>query len=357
MPVSFDFVNDGTFAVTNASAPPPITSTDTDDAGGGQTVTFTVSSDAAGGTAQVVFGNANFVGVPLSLNDDGSVGGSAANDVWTLTFEDTANPDFTRLSGTESNQLALQIGSVAIGSIRVELLNGTSVLRSALISGDNTNSTIQLGIGSINGIRFTTLTDGFDAVYLTGLSANALNCFLTGTGIATPEGKVAVEDLREGDRVMTSDGRAVEVTWVGHRRVETRMASPRVNPICISADALSTGVPERDLYVSPDHAIGIEGCLVNASVLVNGETIYQVAQMPLEGFTYYHIETDAHELLLAEGCPAESYIDQGDAGFDNARERKDRTIPEMDLPRIASARMLPDVLKARLQVSKRDVAA
>ncbi len=42
--------------------------------------------------------------------------------------------------------------------------------------------------------------------------------------------------------------------------------------------------------------------------LVNGTSL---ARMPVETVTYWHVELDAHDILLAEGLPAESYLDLG----------------------------------------------
>ena len=125
----------------------------------------------------------------------------------------------------------------------------------------------------------------------------------------------------------------------------------KINPICISASAIAEGVPACDLFVSPDHAIEIDGMLINASALVNGSTVYQVAKMPLDGFTYYHVETDAHEVILAEGCPAESYLDVPDrSAFINGEERSHvAPIQEMDLPRVSSKRLVPAKIAARLK--------
>jgi hypothetical protein len=41
---------------------------------------------------------------------------------------------------------------------------------------------------------------------------------------------------------------------------------------------------------------------------VNGETIKQV---PMDTVTYHHVELPRHDVLLAEGLPAESYLDTG----------------------------------------------
>ena len=152
-----------------------------------------------------------------------------------------------------------------------------------------------------------------------------------------------------GDKITTADGRVSQVNWLGTQSVNTVFADPKkVNPIRITAGALGGCLPVRDLEVSPDHAIAIDGMLINASALVNGTTIYQLATMPREGFTYYHVETDAHELLLAEGVPAETFIDYaGRDSFENGAEQT-AMIAEMPLPRISSARLVPNAVKARL---------
>ncbi len=43
--------------------------------------------------------------------------------------------------------------------------------------------------------------------------------------------------------------------------------------------------------------------------LVNGRTIF--ADFNIHEITYHHVELDAHDIVLAEGCAAESYLDTG----------------------------------------------
>ena len=95
--------------------------------------------------------------------------------------------------------------------------------------------------------------------------------------------------------------------------------------LCVAGGgALGEGVPARDLYVSPDHGIAIDGLLINAIALVNGHSIYQV-DAPLDGFTYYHVELENHALLFAEGAAAESYLPQNQErmSFENGSEYED----------------------------------
>jgi len=73
---------------------------------------------------------------------------------------------------------------------------------------------------------------------------------------------------------------------------------------------------------------------------------------------YYHIETEAHDVILAEGALAETFIDYADRkAFDNYQDYVDlygaeRIIPEMARPRISSRRLVPDAIKARLGIAE-----
>lgn len=138
------------------------------------------------------------------------------------------------------------------------------------------------------------------------------SCFLRGTLIRTPEGDVPVEDLRVGDLVVTYNGAGVsEIRWVGRRMLDPKaMDKPRDQlPIRIRAGAISQNVPERDLFVSPDHCMFFEDSLIPAKFLINGTTITQ--EMVLAPFEYFHIELDKHNIILAEGALTETYLDLG----------------------------------------------
>lgn len=157
----------------------------------------------------------------------------------------------------------------------------------------------------------------FDGVTpsLSSLGSNA--CFAEGTRIATTRGDVPVEDLAKGDTVLLHGGGTAPVVWIGHRTIEPgRHARPdAVQPVLIDAHAIADNVPARDLVVSPDHAFYFNGALIPAKALVNGMTIRQVERRSV---TYYHVELPAHAILLAEGMPAESYLDTGNRqGFEN----------------------------------------
>lgn len=197
-------------------------------------------------------------------------------------------------------------------------------------------------------------TSGSTSLFVDTLTT-AANCFLTGTRIATPEGPRAIETLGPDDRVLTADGRSLPIVWVWRQDiVNIHGLSDGLAPILISANAFGPGRPARDLVVSAEHAMALDGLLINAGTLVNGTSIRAIpaAEMPAR-YCYWHIETTSHELLLAENCPTESYVDYTPrTRFDNvdgylARYGHARPIPEMPLPRISTARQLPDHLRAR----------
>ena len=132
-------------------------------------------------------------------------------------------------------------------------------------------------------------------------------CFVSGTMIETPAGEIAVENIRPGDDIRLADGSIGRVHWVGHRRIGCT-ARPDDAPIRIRAGALGGNLPRRDLVVSPDHALFLDGVLVPAGLLVDG---VRIVCDDAERVTYHHVELERHAILLAEGAPAESYLDTG----------------------------------------------
>ncbi len=180
-------------------------------------------------------------------------------------------------------------------------------------------------------------------------------CFLAATRIATPSGERPVEDLAIGDPVLGADGVARPVRWIGRQSLVTVFADPqRSFPIRIAAGALGENTPSRDLFVSPQHALLVDGLLVQAGALVDGGAIRREPSAG-ERFTWFHIELADHALVLAEGAPAETFVDNvSRRRFDNYAEYEAlhgadaSAIPELPLPRAKSARQLPAAVRARL---------
>ncbi|MFM7416353.1 MAG: Hint domain-containing protein, partial [Alphaproteobacteria bacterium] len=194
-----------------------------------------------------------------------------------------------------------------------------------LIGGAGGNDFLNLGsdwLGVTAG-AFTqwTLDGGTQTLYSEGWEQ--VVCFAEGTRIVTPGGEDVVENLRAGDMVLAMrDGQAgfEPLRWVGSMDVavprHATMAA-KTAPILIKAGAIAPGMPARDLRVSPDHAMEVDGHLIPAKHLVNGSSIVQ--EVWCKRVRYFHLELEAHGLLLSEGTWSESYLDDGNRhAFNNA---------------------------------------
>ncbi len=223
-----------------------------------------------------------------SLSVTPSIGGFADSDIVDVTFAPTNAQVVFSQNGTLSETAAFQTaGGAALGSLT--------------FSGNFDGHTFHAQALAPNETQIV-----LDAT-----------CFREGTRLSTDAGEVAVEDLRMGDIVMTQAGRPVPVRWIGRRRIDcTRHPNPdKVWPVRIRRGAFGRATPRHDLFLSPNHAVFIDNVLVPIKHLVNEHSITQVE---VETVSYYHVELPAHDVLLAEGLPAESYLDTGDRhNFEN----------------------------------------
>jgi hypothetical protein len=166
----------------------------------------------------------------------------------------------------------------------------------------------------------------FENNAVAGTASNApvsevTTCFCTGTLIATDRGEQPIETLRIGDRVATLYGTYRQIRWIGRQSYAGTFLIGRhlMLPICVKANAIAPGMPSRDLWVSPGHALFIDGQLVPAWRLVNGTSITQAASV--DQVVYLHIELDRHDIIVANGLHAESFLDEDCRGqFHNAAE-------------------------------------
>jgi hypothetical protein len=139
-------------------------------------------------------------------------------------------------------------------------------------------------------------------------------CFAAGTLLLTPGGEVPVECLRPGDWLITRHDPAVprrQVIWTGQRTVDFRQPDAALHdrPIRIAAGAVAPGIPDRDLFLSPNHAIFLSPFLFEAAQLLTGGSI--TPDVGRRQVTYHHVELTAHDIVLAHGLPVESFLDTG----------------------------------------------
>ena len=221
-----------------------------------------------------------------------------------------------------SSSLQLDVAGVQVPLLDVALSTNpttgiTTVTGSTLASGLGTGVTL-----TFTGTSPPTVTTSISAlgapVVTNTLSATAATvCYCTGTRIRTTRGDVAVEDLRVGDLAVTASGEQRPIRWIGHRVTETsRYTDPHlVMPVRVCAHAFGEGRPARDLRLSPGHALCLDlmgEVLIPVMALINGST---VVQEEVESVTYWHVELDRHDILLAENMPAESYLDMANRRF------------------------------------------
>ncbi len=135
--------------------------------------------------------------------------------------------------------------------------------------------------------------------------------FAAGTMITLPGGaQRPIEAFRPGDKVLTRDHGPQEIRWIGKATLRAKGAFA---PVVISAGTLGN---ETDLVVSPHHRVfiyqrgqnrlgGTAELLVQAKHLVDNEAVTRREG----GFVdYYSLVFDRHEIIYAEGIPAESLM-------------------------------------------------
>lgn len=220
------------------------------------------------------------------------------NGTYTVTFVYPSSDTFT-INGTVS---------AVNDPLTVSFDGGTSETTHAL--GDGTGYIVMQGASNVLVAADHALTVGQILTRNTSFGNFSPSCYATGTLILTTRGNVAVENLAVGDKAILANGGTAPITWIGHREIACRqhLQPASVFPIRVEADAFGAGLPQRDLWLSPDHAVFIDGALIAIRTLVNGASIIQ---QQVDHVTYWHVELPAHDLLLAEGLPAESFLENG----------------------------------------------
>jgi hypothetical protein len=283
------------------------------------TLDLTGNITASSGLTFDVFGSATSV-----LQIDGTVGGSN-------TFTFLGNSGHILENNGIANKFTTTIAGLNVGASATTPTNYIDFKGQSLtISGSNlhsgTSGTINLSDGSVltlTGVTGNTGGNWFvdavsDGSSGTDIFVSTVVCFAAGTRVLTATGERMVESLLQGDIVLTlADGelQTRPVKWIGRRRIDLT-AHPRpetVAPIRIQRGAFADNTPHTDLLVSPDHAVFVDGKLICARQLVNGTTIVQ--EHDWTSVDYFHVELESHAILLAEGLPAESYLDTGNRGF------------------------------------------
>jgi autotransporter passenger strand-loop-strand repeat protein len=267
-----------------------------------------------------VRGGANFIsaaGGQLRIGGSemprSAISGFVSGDIFDLTsiaFDSRGSASLT------SGNVLLSIWNDSIGDFELTSVTSDNVLQ--ITEGGKTYD-LNLDPGqNFTGAFFHLASDGSSGTLVT---EDQNPCYCRGTLIRTETGEVPVEELAIGDKVATLSGMARPIKWIGRRSYSGRFTfgQTQILPVCITAGALDDGVPGRDLWVSPNHALYLEDVLIEARDLVNGVSIFQAERVA--AIEYFHIELDSHEVIIAEAAYAESFIDNDSRGlFHNAHE-------------------------------------
>lgn len=194
----------------------------------------------------------------------------------------------------------------ATGLVTISLLPGATIPPLGTTMSIEVSASSGSGGGNNDSLVVSVTIDG-----------DAVPCFVAGTLIDTPDGLRPVETLRVGDTVLTRDGRAVPIRWIGSRRLSAAALrhAPWLRPIRIRRDAFGPGRPAQDLRVSPQHRIHLDGwraellfgaaeVLAHAVHLVNDHSITRTGAR--KDVHYVHFALDRHEVVLANGQPTET---------------------------------------------------
>ncbi|HUN41184.1 MAG TPA: Hint domain-containing protein [Acetobacteraceae bacterium] len=219
--------------------------------------------------------------------------------------------------------------SIVFGGNNATLVMETTASMSGAVTGFAPGDTIDLRGVSYSSVSFVNGTLDYmgpagsasfplalaqpATVHATNDGANGADvtlCFCAGTRLATPRGEDRVERLAAGDTVLTANGAVRRILWVGAGKVlAARGRRSAATPVIVRKGALADNVPYHDLRITKGHALWLDDVLIPVEFLVNHRSILWDDRA--QEVSLYHIELDRHDVLLANGAPAESYRDDG----------------------------------------------
>jgi hypothetical protein len=266
-------------------------------------------------------------GLPLQLQiGPASVLAASSTLIGKLTAGEITNFDLVMSTNVSIDTtggvptLTLSNGAVATydsGLSAVTASDGPSSIGQIIfdytVGPDDGTANLTIASVNLNGAVITDVVSGAPAdlsAATTNFLGASVACFVSGTMLSTGAGEIEVERLAVGDQVLTRFNGMRPVTWIGHRAVDCR-AHPRpldVWPVRVAAGAFGAGLPNRDLRLSPDHSVFVDGVLIPIRHLVNGTTI---VREKVGEVVYWHVAVEQHDILLAQRLPCESYLDVG----------------------------------------------
>lgn len=144
---------------------------------------------------------------------------------------------------------------------------------------------------------------------------NERACFTVDFTVATPSGETPIQSLKVGDDVFAycdKSPKKVKIIRIGHTHINAKVSLPNDQagyPVRILKNAIADEVPYKDLLITPEHCLFLNGNLVPARMLVNGRSIFY--DRSITSFTHVHIQTETPSTIMANGLLIESYLANG----------------------------------------------
>ncbi|KXV62252.1 hypothetical protein AD949_12615 [Acetobacter orleanensis] len=252
----------------------------------------------------------------------------------TINFGDGGGTLIINGGGTLINIAGSSINNYDPSKDTIELKGTTTPVYQYNISGNGNARTIILydkdghalaeysanlanGVELKNGNYYVSSTNNPLEISYSGSNTYIGACFLAGSMIRTTKGDIAVEDVRVGDDVIAFDWQnktdsVRSVVWVGKAHVNVRQGLPDDEagyPVRVLKNAIADGVPYKDMLITAEHCLFFNGAFVPARMLVNGVSIFY--DKSITSYEYYHVETEQHSVITADGMLTESYLDTG----------------------------------------------
>lgn len=149
------------------------------------------------------------------------------------------------------------------------------------------------------------------------LFEEAFSAFARGSVIDTEMGPMAVEDLLPGDKVMTRDGGAIEVQWIGSTIFVPGHASHKARNLHLTrimADSFGLARPSAFVLTGPAARLlqgGSDSILTPVQTYVDGVSVIETA--PPAPVELFHLCLTRHAVIRVSGLDFETYHPGADA--------------------------------------------
>ena len=161
-------------------------------------------------------------------------------------------------------------------------------------------------------------------------------CFLKGALIDLADGPRKVEDLAVGDKVPTLFGGQQAIQWIGRyaygKSERSKPWAKDARPVRIARSAIAPNVPNADLFVTPGHALFLDGVLVPAGSLINGATITLDPAVAHDELEFFHIKLESHDVISAQGALVETLLTVDENAVNFADYYRAFGMPKADQP-------------------------